>query len=105
DPTQVIVFQDGDRSVGVVVDEILDIVEETVSARQTCSRAGLLGSAVVGKRVADFVDLQVIMSSAFSDWGGGRTSCRSTTILLAEPSAFVRGLLRGELEMAGYRVV
>ena len=37
DPVQVIVFNDGDRSVGVVVDQILDVVEETVMVRQKSS--------------------------------------------------------------------
>ena len=31
DPAQVIVFNDGERSVGVVVDQILDVVEEAVT--------------------------------------------------------------------------
>jgi two-component system, chemotaxis family, sensor kinase CheA len=57
DPVQVIVFNDGDRSVGVVVDQILDVAEEAVTVRQKSSRKGLLGSAVVGKRVTDFLDL------------------------------------------------
>ena len=54
---QVVVFNDGDRSVGVVVDQILDVAEEAVTVRQKSSRKGLLGSAVVGKRVTDFLDL------------------------------------------------
>jgi hypothetical protein len=47
---QVIVFNDGDRSLGVVVDQILDVAEDAVTVRQKTGRKGLLGSAVVGKR-------------------------------------------------------
>jgi two-component system chemotaxis sensor kinase CheA len=38
DPAQVIVFSDGDRSLGVVVDQILDVVEETVNVRKGTAR-------------------------------------------------------------------
>jgi two-component system chemotaxis sensor kinase CheA len=48
DPAQVIVFSDGERSVGVLVDQILDIVEEAVEVREQSGRKGLLGSAVIG---------------------------------------------------------
>ena len=50
DPVQVVVFNDGERSLGMVVDQILDVAEEAVTVRQKSSRKGLLGSAVVGKR-------------------------------------------------------
>jgi two-component system, chemotaxis family, sensor kinase CheA len=104
DPVQVIVFNDGDRSVGLVVDQILDVAEEAVTVRQKTCRKGLLGSAVVGKRVADFVDLNDVIhatGSWFQD-AGGRTDGKR--ILLAEDSAFSRGLVRSGLDMAGYEV-
>jgi two-component system, chemotaxis family, sensor kinase CheA len=105
DPVQVVVFNDGDRSVGVVVDQILDVAEEAVTVRQKTGRPGLLGSAVVGKQVADFVDLNHVIRSVSTQWcqghsepGGGQS------ILLAEASAFTRGLIRSSFDMAGYRV-
>jgi two-component system chemotaxis sensor kinase CheA len=63
DPLQVIVFHDGERSVGVVVDQILDIAEEAVAIRQQSSHKGLLGSAVVGKLVTDFLDLSAVLNA------------------------------------------
>jgi two-component system chemotaxis sensor kinase CheA len=106
DPAQVIVFQDGERSLGIVVDQILDIVEDVVTIRRQSARKGLLGSAVVGKRVADVLDLQAVLGSAAGDWFGQASGGKSKrTVLLAEPAAFVRGLLRSELQMAGYDVV
>jgi two-component system chemotaxis sensor kinase CheA len=106
DPAQVIVFQDGERSLGIVVDQILDIVEDVVTIRRQSARKGLLGSAVVGKRVADVLDLQAVLGAAAGDWfhqASGRKLGK--TVLLAEPAAFVRGLLRSELQMAGFQVV
>jgi two-component system chemotaxis sensor kinase CheA len=105
DPVQVIVFNDGERSVGLVVDQILDVAEEAVTVRQKSGRKGLLGSAVVGKRVADFVDLSEVIQATgswFQDTGGAASRKK---ILLAEASAFSRGLVRSGLDMAGYQVV
>jgi two-component system, chemotaxis family, sensor kinase CheA len=106
DSVQVVVFNDGERSVGVVVDQILDIVEEVVTVRQRSGRRGLLGSGVVGKRVTDFLDLNQIVNGATAAWfqdAGGRASGK--TILVVEASSFSRGLIRASLDMAGYRVV
>ncbi|MFZ0339176.1 MAG: chemotaxis protein CheW [Terracidiphilus sp.] len=105
DSVQVVVFKDGDRSVGVVVDQILDVAEEAVTVRQKSSRKGLLGSAVVGKRVTDFLDLNPVIHAAAESWfQGPGGSGNGKSILIAEGSAFSRGLIRGSLDMAGYRV-
>jgi two-component system chemotaxis sensor kinase CheA len=106
DLVQVIVFNDGDRSVGVVVDQILDVVEESIMVRQKSTRKGLLGSAVVAKRVTDLLDLNEVIHAANESWfqGAGGTG-NGKAVLVAEGSAFSRGLVRGGLDMAGYRVV
>ncbi|HZT33135.1 MAG TPA: chemotaxis protein CheW [Bryobacteraceae bacterium] len=61
DPVRVVVFQDGGRSVGLVVDQILDAATGEAVALQKAGRRGLLGSAVVGGRVTDFLDLAQVM--------------------------------------------
>jgi two-component system chemotaxis sensor kinase CheA len=106
DPIQVVVFNDGDRSVGVVVDQIVDVAEEVVAVKQKSSRKGLLGSAVVGKRVTDFIDLNYVLHTATEGWSqGANGAAGGKCVLLAEPSAFSRGLIRSGLDMAGYRVL
>jgi two-component system chemotaxis sensor kinase CheA len=106
DPVQVVVFNDGERSVGLVVDQILDVAEEAVTVRQKSSRKGLLGSAVVGKRVTDFLDLNQVIHAATENWFQGTGgSASGKRILVAEASAFSRGLIRSGLDMAGYRVL
>jgi len=106
DPLQVIVFSDGGHSVGVVVDEILDVAEEVVSVRQKSDCAGLLGSAVVGKRVTDFLDLNPVIRMAAGNWSQGTSRvANGKRILVADASAFSRGLIRSGLDMAGYRVL
>ena len=106
DPAQVIVFNDGNHGLGVVVDQIIDVAEETVTVRQKTERLGLLGSAVVGTKIADFLDLNYVIRAAAGDWfeaSSGPTVQKN--ILVAEASAFSRGLIRSGLDMAGYRVV
>jgi two-component system chemotaxis sensor kinase CheA len=106
DPVQVVVFDDGDRSVGMVVDQFLDIVEEAAKLRKKSDRAGILGSAVVGKKVTDFLDLNAVIAASQGNWeqgGGGRGA--GISILVADPSSFSRGMIRSGLEMAGYEVL
>jgi len=105
DPVQVVVFTDGDRSVGMVVDQILDIVEEAVTVRQKVGRKGLLGSAVIGDRVTDFLDLNEIVQAAAESWFQGGGSAIGKRVLITEASAFSRGMIRNGLDMAGYSVV
>jgi two-component system chemotaxis sensor kinase CheA len=106
DPVQVIVFHDGDRFLGLVVDQILDVVAESVTVRRRTNCKGLLGSAVVGKQVVDFLDLHSIIQDAAQEWFdnvGERQ--RPLQVMIAEASPFSRGLIRGGLDMAGYQVM
>jgi two-component system, chemotaxis family, sensor kinase CheA len=106
DPVQAVVFNDGDRSVGMIVDEILDVTEEAVTVRQGSERNGLLGSAVVGKQVTDFLDLNEVIRAVGGDWFQGTDGHEGgQRILVADASAFSRGMVRSGLDMAGYVVL
>jgi two-component system chemotaxis sensor kinase CheA len=105
DPVQVVVFNDGEHSVGMVVDEILDVVEEAVTVRRKSARKGLLGSAVVAKRITDFLDLNQVIDAAKDSWyQSAEESVEAKRVLIADPSAFSRGMIRSGLDMAGYIV-
>ena len=73
------------------------------------SRAAKACSArrVVGKRVTDFLDLNEVIQRGHGEPGSrGRAGPQpARRILVAEASAFSRGLIRSGLDMAGYRVV
>jgi two-component system chemotaxis sensor kinase CheA len=107
DPVQVVVFSNGEDSIGILVDQILDIVQETVAVRQPSQRQGMLGSAVIGGKVTDMLDLQAVIAVAGGNWFRKMPvrAAEKATVMLAEPSAFTRGLVRSSLEMAGYRVI
>ena len=105
DPVQVIVFGNEERAIGLLVDEILDITESVVTCRQPATHSALLGSAVVGEKVNDFLDLHAVLAHAGGRYDDAAPAGKSATILLAENSRFSRALLRSGIEMAGYRVI
>lgn len=103
---QVIVFSEGSTRFGVLVEEIVDIVEEAISIRARSDSTGLLGSVVIGGQVTDFIDVRHLISRVASDTAAsGSDSEEGTRVLVVDSSAFARGLLRGDLEMVGHRVV
>lgn len=57
DPMQVVVYSQRGRGVGLVVDGILDIVEDTIQVRPGRGPGGLIGSAVIQQRVTDVIDV------------------------------------------------
>ena len=57
DPRPTIVFSDGTRSLGLAVDEIHDIVEDQLAIEMDAAGEGLLGTAVIGGRSAEVLDL------------------------------------------------
>lgn len=61
---QVIVYQQADRTVGLVVDEIRDIVEDEVDIQAGSAGPGILGSAVIQGRITDLVDIPAILRAA-----------------------------------------
>ena len=63
-PLQVVVYSEQGRSVGFVVDQILDIVEETITVRHRGGRGGVTGSVVVQGKVTDMLDVRSVIHGA-----------------------------------------
>jgi two-component system chemotaxis sensor kinase CheA len=64
DVMQVVVYSEDGRSVGLVVDQILDIVDESIAVRRDVDREGVLGSAVIQNRVTDLLDVHGVVQAA-----------------------------------------
>ncbi len=60
-PIQVVVYSDQERSIGLIVDRILDIVEEDIANQQAASRDGVLGTVVIQGRVTELLDLEELI--------------------------------------------
>ena len=59
-----VVYTDQGRSVGLVVDRILDIAHEAVKIQKHSGRHGTLGTMVVQGRVTELLDLKGIITTA-----------------------------------------
>ncbi|MGB8650544.1 MAG: chemotaxis protein CheA [Mycobacteriales bacterium] len=63
DLLQVVVHHVEGRTVGLVVSEIVDIVEDHLVVERISTRRGLLGSAVLQGRVTDLLDVSAVVAS------------------------------------------
>jgi len=64
---QVVVYAGAGRRVGLVVDRIIDIAEETLISRSRAERPGVLFTAVIQGRVTEFLDLEAVIGAADPD--------------------------------------
>jgi two-component system chemotaxis sensor kinase CheA len=103
----ILVFSDDGRSMGLVVDEIIDIVEERLVIEVASARDGVLGSAVIKNLATEVIDVGHYLPKAFADWFTRKEMKISTatqTVLLVDDSAFFRNMLAPVLKAAGYKV-
>jgi two-component system chemotaxis sensor kinase CheA len=103
----ILVFADDGRSMGLVVDEIIDIVEERLHIEVAGSGEGILGSAVIKGQATEVIDVGHFLPMAFADWFSRkemRPSVSAQSVLLVDDSAFFRNMLAPVLKAAGYKV-
>jgi two-component system chemotaxis sensor kinase CheA len=104
----ILVFADEGRAMGLVVDEIIDIVEERLNIEVASNNEGILGSAVIKGLATEVIDVGHFLPMAFADWFRRkemRPSMQAQAVLLVDDSAFFRNMLTPVLKAAGYRVV
>jgi len=107
EPTQpILVFADGDRCMGLMVDAIVDIVHDRLRIEIGGARRGLLGTAIIAGQAADVLDTSHWLTVAWRDWFGGEQTASKARqrVLVVEDSDFFRQLLVPTLSAAGYDV-
>jgi two-component system, chemotaxis family, sensor kinase CheA len=103
----ILVFADDGRAMGLLVDEIVDIVEERLDIEVASERPGIVGYAVVKGSATEIIDVGHFLPQAFEDWFRSRDKPAASiarSVLLVDDSAFFRDLLAPLIKAAGYRV-
>jgi len=102
-----LVFSDDGRSMALVVDEIVDIVEERLDIELASAKAGVLGCAVIKGQATEVIDVAHYLPLAFEDWLHWRhhpTGASPRQVLLVDDAPFFRNMLAPVLKAAGYIV-
>ena len=104
----VLVFTDHTRSMGLVVEDIVDVVEEELVVELSGGRPGVLGTALIAGQVTDVMDTGHWLLQGWQDWFLSADKSSSgearNRLLVVEDSAFFRQLLLPTLSAAGYQV-
>ena len=102
-----LVFSDGSRSMALVVDEIIDIVDDNLDIQVASENPGVLGSAIVRGHATEIIDVGHFLPLAFEDWFRRKelpVQSRPRTVLLIDDSPFFLNMLTPVLQAAGYVV-
>jgi len=105
----VLVFTEDDRSIGLAVDEIVDIVTDKLNVELMSEVAGIMGSAIVKGKATEVLDVGHYLTQVFEDWfrkdgPAGVPAAFGKKVLLVDDSSFFRAIVRPLLSMAGYDV-
>jgi two-component system, chemotaxis family, sensor kinase CheA len=105
----ILVFADKEHTMGLVVDEIVDIVEDQLKIEVAVDRPGLIGSAIISGKATDLIDAGFYLTRAYHDWFGKHAdgefaADKGKRVLLVDDSPFFRNLLTPLLSVAGYEV-
>jgi two-component system chemotaxis sensor kinase CheA len=103
-----LVVSDGTRSMALVVDEIVDIVEDRLDIQVASDNAGVIGSAIIKGQATEVIDIGHFLPLAFADWFRRKEQqpqrSQARTVLLVDDSPFFRDMLTPVLQAAGYAV-
>ncbi len=120
----ILVFSDKGKSMGLIVDQIVDITEEYIDVQLEGQQPGVVGSAIIDGKATDVIDVGFFLGKvdqrwfmdhgeeAFEDGDGTSTApdgakpklSGKKRILLVDDSPFFRNMLSPLLNVAGYEV-
>lgn len=115
DEKPLLVFSDKDKNIGIVVDKIIDIQEDLIAIEVEGTLPGVMGSAIIGGKATEIIDVTWFLQQAYQDWfndhgsepfmsSHGQADSAKRRILLIDDSPFFRNMLSPLLSVAGYEV-
>lgn len=102
-----VIFSEGELTMALAVDAIVDIVEEVLDVEMLAMvEQGVVGSAIIRGRATEILDLAHYLPKANPNWLRGRRddAASGPHVLLIEPSDFLREMLIPVLKASGMRV-
>lgn len=109
-----LVFSDGRRSMGLMVSEIIDILEDTINVQINSDQASCLGSAIINEKATDIINVGYYLNQAYDDWFANHGEedfsenpddmDAQKRVLIVDDSPFFRNMLGPILGVAGYDV-
>lgn len=104
----ILIFTDRGRSIGMVVSEIVDVVEVGLDLQLRSTVPGILGSAIISNRSTSIIDCEYYLRKALNEWFSLSKDDKSPRsrgrLLLVDDSQFFRNLITPMLSVAGYQV-
>ena len=96
-----LVFTRGERTVGLMVDEIVDIVHGALTAELAPERPGVAGSLIIAGKATELIDVDYFWRAALDE---AAPAAVGRTVLAIAPDAHFERLLAPLLRQAGYAV-
>ncbi len=106
----VLVFAEDGRQMGLIVDDIVDIVSTELELKLVSERPGLIGSMTLQGHATDIIDVGYYVEQAFHNWFerdrrlADELNGESRRLLFVDDSAFFRSMMTPRLAARGYRV-
>jgi two-component system, chemotaxis family, sensor kinase CheA len=100
----VLVFSCGMRIAGLIVDQIVDIVEDKLDISASSQMPGVLGSAIIGGRATDIIDIAHYLPFEMDGSDKIEVNQSQPTVLIVDGSGFFRAMLAPVIKAAGYKV-
>jgi len=105
----IVVFSEDGRSMGLVVDEIVDIVDDVLNIEINADQPGIAGSAIIDGKATDIIDTGYYLTQAYPDWFKTtnvltKAGSARKRMLLVDDSPFFRNLMAPLFSVAGYDV-
>ncbi len=102
---RIIVFKDGDKSMGFLVDDIYEIAETDVVIDIASDIDGVIGNAVISGRPTEILDVSHFIDKALDNWFKDKSlhAGKDLSVLIVDDSHFFRNMLHSMVSSRGYK--